>query len=38
MKTDKGLSFGTGSAQKEVFQPSPLQIVGSQRSGGRFGS
>ena len=36
-KTDKGLSLGTGGGQKEVLQPSPLQIVGNQRSGGRFG-
>ena len=37
MKTDKGLSLGTGVGQKEVLQPSPLQIVGNQRSGRRFG-
>ena len=36
-KTDKSLNFGTGSAQKEVLQPSPLQMMGNQRSGGRFG-
>ena len=36
-KTDKGLSLGTGGGQKEVLQPSPLQIVGNQRNGGRFG-
>ena len=36
-KTDKSLNLGTGSAQKEVLQPSPLQMVGSQHSGGRFG-
>ena len=36
-KTDRGLNLGTGGKQKEVLQPSPLQIVGSQRSGGRFG-
>ena len=35
-KMDKGLSLGTGGGQKEVLEPSPLQIVGSQRSGGRF--
>ena len=37
-KTDKGLSLNTGNAQKEVLQPSPLQMVGGQCSGGRFGS
>ena len=36
-KTDKGLSLGTGGAQKEVLQPSPLQMVENQRSGRRFG-
>ena len=36
-KTDKGLSLGIGSGQKEALQPSPLQMVGNQRSGGRFG-
>ena len=36
-KTDKGLSLGTSGRQKEVLQPSPLQIVGNQHSGGRFG-
>ena len=36
-KTDKSLSLGTSSEQKEVLQPCPLQIVGSQRGGGRFG-
>ena len=35
-KTDKGLSLGIGGGQKEVLQPSPLQIVGNQHSGGRF--
>ena len=37
MKTNKGLSLGTSGGQKEVLQQSPLQIVGNQRSGGRFG-
>ena len=37
MKTYKGLNLGTGSAKKEVLQPSSLQIMGGQRSGGRFG-
>ena len=37
MKTDKGLSLGIGSGQKEVLQPSSLQIMGGQHSGGRFG-
>ena len=36
-KMEKGLSLGASGAQKEVLQPSPLQIVGNQRSGGRFG-
>ena len=36
MKTNKGLNLGTGSAQKEVLQPSPLQIMGGRHSGGRF--
>ena len=34
---DKRLNLGTGSAKKEVLQPSSLQIVGNQRSSGRFG-
>ena len=29
--------MGTGGGQKEVLQPSPLQIVGNQRGGGKFG-
>ena len=33
----KVLRSGTSDGQKEVSQPSPLQIVGNQRSGGRFG-
>ena len=37
MKTDKGSSLGTGGGQKEVLQPSPLQTMGKQCSGGRFG-
>ena len=37
VKTDKGSSLGTGGGQKEVLQPSPLQIVVNQRGGGRFG-
>ena len=36
-RTDKSLSFGTSSGQKEVLQPGPLQIMGSQRGGERFG-
>ena len=36
-KTDKGLSLGTSGGQKEALQPSPLQIVGNQRGGARFG-
>ena len=36
-KTEKGLNLGTGSAQKEVLQPSLLQIVRSQRKGGWLG-
>ena len=36
-KMNKGLSLGTGGGQKEVLQPSPLQMVGNQLSGGRFG-
>ena len=36
-KTNKSLNLSTGSAQKEVLQPSPLQMVGNQGSGGRFG-
>ena len=36
MKTDKSLSLGTSSGQKEVLQPSPLQIMGNQRGGRRF--
>ena len=36
-KTNKGLSLGTGGGQKEVLQPSPLQMVRNQCSGGRFG-
>ena len=36
-KTDKSLSLGTGDGSKEVLQLSPLQIVGNQRSGRRFG-
>ena len=35
-KTDKSLNLGTGNAQRKVLQPSPLQMVGSQRSGGQF--
>ena len=37
VKTDKSLNLSTGSAQKEVLQLSPLQMVGDQCSGGRFG-
>ena len=37
MKTDKSLSLGTSGGQKKVLQPNPLQIVGSQRGGGKFG-
>ena len=36
-KTDKSLNLSTSNAQKEVLQPSPLQMVGNQRSGGWFG-
>ena len=36
-KTNKGLNLGSGGVQKEVLQPSPLQMVEGQRSGGRFG-
>ena len=36
-KTEKGLNLGNGSAQKKVLQPSPFQMVRSQRRGGRFG-
>ena len=36
MKTDKSLSLSAGSGQKEVLQPSPLQMVGSQHGGKRF--
>ena len=29
MKTDKSLSLSMSSGQKEILQPSPLQVVGS---------
>ena len=35
-KIDKSSSLGTDGGQKDVLQPSPLQIVGNQHSGGRF--
>ena len=31
------MSLGTDGELKEVIQPSPLQVVGNQRSGRRFG-
>ena len=37
MKTDKSLSLSMSSGQKEVLQLSPLQTVGNQRSGRKFG-
>ena len=37
METKKNVSLGTGDGLKEVLRPSPLQGMGSQRSGKRFG-
>ena len=36
-ETRKNVNMGISSGQKEVFQSSPLQIVGNQRGGRRFG-
>ena len=36
-ETKKNVSLGTGDGLKEVLRPSPLQVVGSQWSGRRFG-
>ena len=36
-ETKKNVSLDTDEELKEVLRPSPLQIVGSQRSGKRFG-
>ena len=36
-ETKKNVSLGTDEELKEVSQPSPLQVMGSQRSGKRFG-
>ena len=32
LKTEKTVSLGAGDESKEVLQPSPLQIMGNQRS------
>ena len=37
IETKKNVSLGTDEEFKEVLRPSPLQVMGSQRSGKRFG-
>ena len=37
MKTEKNVKLSAGERLKEVLQPSPLQVVGNQRSARRFG-
>ena len=37
METKKNVSIGIGDELKEVLRPSPLQVVGRQRGGKRFG-
>ena len=37
MKTEKNVNVSASERLKEVLQPSPLQVVGNQRSGRRFG-
>ena len=36
-ETKRNVSSGTGDGLNEVLQPSPLQVMGSQQSGKRFG-
>ena len=36
-ETKKNVRLGTDEELKEVFRPSLLQVIGSQRSGKRFG-
>ena len=37
-KTNKNVSLDTEEELKEVLRPSPLQVIGSQRSGKSLGS
>ena len=37
IETKRNVSSGTSDGLKKVIRPSPLQVVGSQQSGKRFG-